>query len=171
MAALRSSDLPADIKPVFLLSSCLAGIDCTYNGDSKVDQSLKRLVDRRMAIAICPEMLGGSPARRPQCEISCGDGHDVIAGKAKVITKEGRDISARMIKGAERSLAAARRFGIEKAILKSKSPSCGNGTIYDGTFRNKLKSGDGVTAALFKENGIQVSDERGSAAWLAKFSL
>lgn len=161
MAFPRKNNRSIRSAPEYLISACLVGVDCTYNGVGRLDPTLKRLAEGGAAIAICPEMLGGSPARRPSCEISGGDGHDVISGKAIVLTKDGADITSRMIKGAGESLAIARRFSVRKAILKSKSPSCGIGCIHDGTFRGILKKGDGVTAALFIQSGIKVFDERG----------
>ena len=135
-------------------------MNCTYNGKNKLKKRVKKLVDSFIALPVCPEILGGSPVPRVTCEISGGGGNDVLDGTAKVITPSGRDISKKMILGARKTLLLARRYGIRKAILKSKSPSCGYGRIYDGSFRRVLKKGDGVTAALLRRNKIKIYSEK-----------
>lgn len=97
-------------------------------------------------IPICPEQLGGLPTPRPASEI-IGD---------KVINNEGTDVTSNYQKGAEEALKIAKLLGIKKALLKAKSPSCGNGKIYDGTFSGTLIDGDGITTKLLKENNIEV---------------
>jgi uncharacterized protein YbbK (DUF523 family) len=104
-------------------------------------------------------MDGGLGTPRPAAEIVGGDGHDVLAGRARVITEEGRDVTAEYVRGAERALEAARDAGASKAILKSRSPSCGCGAVYDGSFTRTRRTGDGVTAALLIENGIEVTSD------------
>jgi uncharacterized protein YbbK (DUF523 family) len=88
-----------------------------------------------------------------------GDGHDVLAGTAKVVTRAGTDVTDRYVAGARLALERAQQVGARKAILKSRSPSCGTGAIYDGTFTRTRQAGDGVTAALLKEHGIEVVTE------------
>jgi len=144
----------------YLVSACLAGIRCTYNANHKLKKKIQRLTEDGMAIAICPEILGGSKVPRRVCEIQGGDGYDVLDGSAKAIECSGRNISKVLIKGARRALGAAKRYGITKAILKSKSPSCGCGRIYDGTFTRRLIKGDGVTTALLRRNGISIFTEK-----------
>lgn len=104
----------------------------------------------------CPEVDGGLGTPRPAAEIVGGDGHDVLDGKARVVTEGGRDVTAEYVRGAELALAAARAAGATTAILKSRSPSCGRGRIYDGSFTRTAVVGDGVTAALLQRNGIEV---------------
>lgn len=116
-------------------------------------------MEKEGLIPVCPEVFGGLTTPRTPNEIVGGDGDDVIDGEAKVITKDGEDVTEEFIKGARRALEIARIFNIKKAILKQRSPSCGNGKIYDGTFSGNLIEGDGVTAALFKRNGIEVISE------------
>jgi len=115
-----------------------------------------KLVEKCEAIAICPEKLGGLPTPRNPMEIVGGSGEDVLDGKAKVVDSQGNDMTAEMIKGAQETVRVANEWGIRDALLAPKSPSCGCGKIYDGTFSGKLKMGDGVTAALLKRSGIRV---------------
>jgi uncharacterized protein YbbK (DUF523 family) len=86
-------------------------------------------------------------------------GEEVLKGNGKVINKKGEDVTDYFLKGAYRTLDLAKRYKIKKAILKAKSPSCGKGNIYDGSFSGKLKQGNGVTTALLLKNNIQVKTE------------
>lgn len=139
-----------------LVSACLLGETCRYDGRSKPNKEVILLSKKEELIPVCPELLGGLDAPRGPSEITGGDGNDVLEGRAKVMSKDGRDVSEFSIKGARAVLEVAQKEGITEAHLKSKSPSCGCGKIYDGTFSGKLKTGDGVTAALLKKNGIRV---------------
>lgn len=132
-----------------LCSSCLLGIRCRYDGKSKPDKKIIGLSRKEALIPVCPEQLGGLPTPRENSEIK---------GK-RVITASGKDKTENMKKGAEETLKIAKLFNIKQAILKQKSPSCGCGKIYDGTFSRKLIKGDGVTTALLKKNGIKVVSE------------
>lgn len=105
---------------------------------------------------VCPEVDGGLGTPRPPAEIVGGDGADVLAGRAQVMTVDGADVTEAYIAGADRALVAAQRSGARAAILKARSPSCGCGAIYDGTFSRTLTPGDGVTAALLQAHGIEV---------------
>lgn len=118
------------------------------------------LVKKGLAVPFCPEQLGGLPTPRYASEIQQGSGEDVLEGRARVINQTGRDVTENFIRGAEESLKLARILGTKFAILKSKSPSCGYGEIYDGSFRGVLVKGNGVTAALFMKNGIKVITEK-----------
>jgi uncharacterized protein YbbK (DUF523 family) len=161
MAIRRNKKTKRDTQAyAYLVSACLAGIRCTYKGGHKLERKILRLVEESKALPVCPELLGGSGIPRPNCEIKDGDGEDVLDGRAKVITRSGRDISKILIKGAKRTLGIAKKYGIKKAVLKSKSPSCGCARIYDGTFSRRLKKGDGVTAALLRRNRISVFTEK-----------
>lgn len=139
-----------------LVSACLAGRACRYDGSADRDSAVGRLVAEGRAILVCPEEDGGLGTPRPPAEIVGGDGHDVLAGKARVVTRHGLDVTAEYIRGAELALAAAREAGAATAVLKSRSPSCGRGCVYDGTFTRTTTDGDGVTAALLQSNGIRV---------------
>jgi uncharacterized protein YbbK (DUF523 family) len=147
------------LEPI-LVSACLAGCKCRYDGGADLTKKVSDLVAEGRAIQVCPEEDGGLPTPRPPAEIVGGDGHDVLAGRARVMTADGRDVTDIYLKGAEIALEAARAAGVKKAVLKSRSPSCGKGVVYDGTFSRTRTQGDGVTAALLTQNGIQVVTER-----------
>ncbi len=144
-----------------LVSACLAGRRCRFDGSSDPDDEVASLVAEGRAVLVCPEVDGGLGTPRPAAEIQGGDGHDVLAGRARVVTKEGKDVTAQYMKGAERALDAARQAGATNAILKARSPSCGCGAIYDGTFTRTRRPGDGVTAALLRAHGVEVVTEDG----------
>lgn len=135
---------------MYLVSACLAGINCKYSGSNNEDKMIVDLVKQGKAIPICPEQLGGLPTPRPSCEIVIQD------GVMKVLTKEGQDCTGEFTEGAEKTLAIAQIIGADIAILQPRSPSCGCGQIYDGTFTGRLIEGDGLTAELLMENGIKV---------------
>lgn len=138
------------------LSACLTGVNCMYNGKNKLHSFFARMCDEGKVVAACPEVLGGFEIPHSPSEIFDGDGLDVLEGDAKVMSREGRDVTEIFLKGAQRVMDLIREHKIKKAVLKSKSPSCGCGLIYDGSFSDRLVSGDGVTAALLKMNGITV---------------
>lgn len=147
--------IPFGDRPV-LVSACLAGRACRFDGSSSKDDRLGRLVAEGRAVLVCPEEDGGLATRRPPAEIVGGDGHDVLSGRARVVTRDGADVTEAYLRGARAALDAARRTGAEVAILKARSPSCGKGCIYDGSFTRAPTEGDGVTTALLEANGIRV---------------
>lgn len=140
-----------------LVSSCLAGVPCRYNGKAKADPKIVDAVARGEAVAACAEELGNLPTPRPAAEIVGGDGADVLEGRAAVIDINGEDVSTQFITGAQQVAELATEQGITHAILQDRSPSCGCGAIYDGSHTGKLIEGDGVLAALLKRRGIKVS--------------
>ncbi len=144
---------------VFLVSACLLGIPCRYDGAACPHDQLQALATRGDVLPICPEVVGGLPIPRPPAEIQGGDGGDVLDGQAQVVNVEGKDVTAEFLAGAQRALRIVQRCGIQEAILKARSPSCGVGQIYDGSFSGRLVEGDGVTAALLKREGIIVKNE------------
>jgi uncharacterized protein YbbK (DUF523 family) len=144
----------------FLVSACLAGINCTFRGKNNLNDNVKKLVDNGEAVALCPEVFGSLGVPRENIELRGGDGNDILDGKAKAISSSGRDVTKDVVAGAHKVVEIVKRYGINKAILKSNSPTCGVGRIYDGTFSNTLKNGDGVLAALLKRNGIKVITEK-----------
>jgi len=141
-----------------LCSACLIGVKCNYRGEGNVSGKVLKLLERETLIPVCPEQLGGLPTPRENAEI-VGDGYMVLEGRGKVITCSGRDVTSNFVRGAEETLKIVKLYGISSAVLKQGSPSCGSGKIYDGTFSGKLVSGDGVTAALLKRNGVRVLSE------------
>lgn len=143
-----------------LVSACLCGINCKYNANNNENPHLTELMMKGQLIPLCPEQLGGLSTPRKACEISGGTGLDVLEGRARVINSDADDVTENFIRGAEESLRIAQKMGITRAILQRRSPSCGVGKIYDGSFASCLIDGDGVTAALLIKNGITViSDE------------
>lgn len=142
---------------MILISGCLAGVCCRYNQGHNGDDHVLEMMKKQPSIIVCPEQLGGLATPREPAEIVGGDGFDVLEGKACVKNAAGEDVTENFIKGAEETLKIARLYGITKGILKSGSPSCGSGVIYDGSFSKTKKEGDGVTTALLKRNGIEVT--------------
>ena len=134
-----------------LISACLLGFECKYCGGSNklTEQQLAALGERFRLIPVCPETAGGLPTPRDPSE-RLGD---------KVVSNQGRDVTAQYHKGAETALWLARRYGCKAALLKEKSPSCGSGQIYDGSFTGKLIPGDGVAAEELKKEGLIVFGE------------
>lgn len=152
--------LPKVRPELVLVSACLAGCACRHDGSSNPDPEVARLVAEGRAVQICPERDGGLPTPRPPAEIVGGDGHDVLAGRARVKAADGTDVTDTYIKGARRALEVVRSSGATRAILKARSPSCGKGVIYDGTFSHERTEGDGVTTALLTQHGIRVGTEQ-----------
>ncbi len=145
---------------MILVSGCLVGMLCRYDGNaSESNARLKKMVEDGEAIPVCPEQLGGLSTPRPIQEIQGGEGIDVINGKARVVNAKGEDVTKQFISGAGHVLAIAEDNNISEAVFRSKSPACGCGRIYDGTFRSRLKEGDGVATALLKRHGIKVMTE------------
>lgn len=142
-----------------ICSACLLGIKCRYDGESKANEKVLELSQKEILIPVCPEQLGGQSTPRKDAEIYSGNGNDVLENKAKVVEPSGNNVTTEFINGAEEVLKIAKLFNINEAILKQKSPSCGCGKIYDGTFSKNLINGDGVTTALLKKNGIKVISE------------
>ncbi len=132
-----------------LVSGCLLGIDCRYKGDNCKDERILELSKRHTLIFVCPEQMGGLPTPREPSEQLDG----------RVVCKSGRDVTREFEAGAEAALKIARLNGVKLAILKERSPSCGSGTIYDGSFGGVRVPGDGVFARLLKQNGIRVLSE------------
>jgi len=140
-------------KIEYLVSACLCGIPCRYDGKSTKDPKTEKLVRMRKALPICPEVLGGLPIPRAAMDIARGEGKDVLAGNAPVISRNGEDVTPFLLRGAFASLRIAQRFGVKTAILKQRSPSCGCGQIKR---KARRVGGDGVTTALLKREGIKV---------------
>lgn len=139
-----------------IASACLVGIKCRYDGEAREDANIKKMYEDGLVVPVCPECLAKLPVPRCPSEIVGGDGKDVLAGRACVKAQDGSDRTNEFIAGAQNTLETAQKNGAERAYLKSKSPSCGLGRIYDGTFSGTLREGDGVTSALLKNHGIEV---------------
>lgn len=136
-------------QPPIIVSACLAGIFCRYNGEVEGDPRVEEMVRNGEAVPFCPEAMGGLPTPRNPCEIR-GD---------KVMDNQDNDCTVQFERGAEEGLRLARMYGCTEAILKARSPSCGSGIIYDGTFTSTRIPGNGVFARLLKANNITVRSE------------
>lgn len=134
-----------------LISACLLGFSCKYSGGSNrlSDGQLARLRECFRLIPVCPETAGGLPTPREPSE-RLGD---------KVFSRQGRDVTEEYHEGAQTAVALARRYGCRAALLKEKSPSCGSGLIYDGSFTGRLTQGDGLAAERLKEAGLIIFGE------------
>jgi uncharacterized protein YbbK (DUF523 family) len=130
---------------------------CRYDGRSKTDQEVVARVEEGEAVAACPEVLGGLSTPRRPAEIVGGDADDVLDGTARVVDDTGLDVTPEYIAGAQRMLAIANAIGARRAMLHDRSPSCGTTARYDGTFTGRLVDGVGVTAALLRRYGVDVS--------------
>lgn len=144
---------------MIIVSACLTGSKCRYNGGSNTNSEVLKYIADKPWVPVCPEQLGGLAIPRDPAEIVDGTGEDVLAGKAKVLTKKGEDFTEAFIKGAQETLRIAQAVGATTAILKERSPSCGSCQIYNGTFQKERISGMGVTAALLTQHGIHVCNE------------
>lgn len=136
---------------MYIVSSCLVGINCRYDGGNNLNEKVIKLVKEGKAIPVCPEMLGGLKIPRVPAEIVKNED-----GKRKVINKNGEDVTTEFIKGAMKTVAIAKILEADKAVMKKNSPSCGYGKIYDGTFSNSLVEGNGITIELLIENGVEI---------------
>lgn len=145
---------------MIIVSACLCGVNCKYSGGNNFNEKVMHLFQQGKAVLVCPEQMGGLSTPRLPSEIIGGTGADVLDGKCRVMTINCQDdVTDRFTKGAEETLKLAKKCGASLAILKSRSPSCGHGTIYDGSFTGTKIDGNGVTAELLERNGIKVITE------------
>ena len=133
-------------KPVYLVSACLIGLRTRYDAQVKPDPKCLEILQDAQLIPVCPEQLGGLPTPRTPADLEGGDGYDVIRGKARVVTRDGIDVTESFLLGAHQVLEIARKLKVEAVLFKSKSPSCG------------LTPRIGVTAALLDLNSIEVRE-------------
>ena len=139
-----------DREQIILVSACLAGEFCRWDGGTNLVPEIKALVDTGKAVTVCPEKLGGLPTPRlPSERLGC-----------RVVSSEGVDVTAEFRRGAEEALRVCKEHGCRLAILKAKSPSCGKDLIHNGLFDGGLVPGEGMTAQLLMENGITVMTEQ-----------
>ncbi|MDH1264600.1 DUF523 domain-containing protein [Pseudomonas sp. GD03944] len=143
-----------------LVSRCLLGHHVRYDGGAHGPFGvLQRWQAEGRIVPLCPEVAGGLPTPRPPAEIPGGQGAAVLDGVVQVVTVDGEDVTAAFVEGAEQALALVQRHGIRLALLKARSPSCGNLENYDGTFTGRKVAGEGVTAALLRRAGVRVFNE------------
>jgi len=133
-------------KEKILVSACLLGVNCKYDGGNNYSKEIDEFLKDYDVIPICPEIMGGLPTPRVASEIL----------EERVITKDGKDVTKEYVKGANECLFLAKKYNVGKALLKLRSPSCGYGQIYDGTFSHNLIEKNGVTSELLKKNGIEI---------------
>lgn len=137
------------MREKLLISACLLGENCKYSGGNNYEPLTEALGKRFELVPVCPERLGGLTSPRDPAE---------RAGE-RVLSRAGEDWTAAFRLGAERTLEIARREGISQAVLKERSPSCGCGAVYDGTFTGTVVPGDGVAAELLKRHGVHIRGE------------
>ena len=131
-----------------LISACLLGVCCRYDGASKPHPLAAALAERHTLVPVCPAQLGGLPTPRPPA-----------ARRDGRVATQSADVTEQYRRGAEETLKLCKLFDCQAAVLKERSPSCGRGQVYDGTFTGALTTGDGVTAALLAAHGIPVYGE------------
>ena len=148
--------MTATSKNAVLISACLMGVRCRYDGGRKPLDCLDKLMDQHVLIPVCPEVLGGLPTPRVPAE----------RRGERVVTKDGGDVTAQYFRGAAEVLRLAQRLGCTVAVLKERSPSCGSGQIYDGSFTGTLTQGFGVAAESLRCAGIRVIGESQLAEFL-----
>ncbi len=151
---------------MILVSACLLGHRVKYNGGDNLDSLLLKYSDKGRFFPICPEVLARLPVPRYPMELDHSTGKKVLAGKGIAKDTNGMDTTSYLVEGAKRALEMAEANHARIAILKESSPSCGVHTIYDGSFLGRKVRGEGVTAALFLENGIRVYSEKDLTAEL-----
>lgn len=145
---------------MYLISACLCGINCKYNGLNNLNDKCLELLRKGEALLVCPEQLGGLNTPRIPSEI-LGNAKDIIElNKGKVINKEVKDVTKEFLKGAKETLKIAKEANIKKAILKESSPSCGRNFVYDGSFTGNKIKGKGITAYLLEKEGIEIISEK-----------
>ena len=148
-----------------LVSRCLLGHKVRYDGgahgpsDGAAIRLLQRWQDEGRIVPLCPEVAGGLPTPRRPAEIAGGQGGAVLDGRLPVLTDDGADVTAAFVAGAEIALRLVQQHGLRVAVLKARSPSCGNTHNYDGHFNGTLVAGEGVTAALLKRHCVRVFNE------------
>jgi uncharacterized protein YbbK (DUF523 family) len=138
-----------------IVSACLVGINCRFDGKSKLDRHLLEVFENGELLPVCPEQLGGLPTPRVPAKMVGGDGYDVLDGKTKLVNEKNENVTKNFVRGATEVLRIAKLLNIEEAILESESPSCGSKKTYDEASRSSIKC-DGVLTALLKRNGIHV---------------
>lgn len=144
---------------MILISACLCGVNCKYNGKNNLNEKALKLFKEGKAVLVCPEQLGGQETPRVAHEIINSTGAEVLDGNAKILGPEGDDATEQFIRGAYETLKIAKECDAKIAVLKARSPSCGLSKIYDGSFTGRKKDGNGVTAELLARNGIEIYTE------------
>lgn len=145
----------SEVRQSILVSACLLGIPCRYDGKSKPVEQVQQLEEEYDVIPVCPEQMGGLVCPRTPSE------QQVVDSCVRIVSSDGEDRTQAFELGAQKTVEVARRYSCKHAVLKAKSPSCGSETVYDGTFAGKLVSGSGIAAKALTEAGISVLSEYG----------
>ncbi|MBO4915979.1 MAG: DUF523 domain-containing protein [Oscillospiraceae bacterium] len=135
---------------MLVVSKCLAGAACRYDGKDNLVPEIRALVEAGEAVAVCPEVLGGLPTPRTPSELQPG---------GRIVNRQGEDVTEQFVSGAERAMAICREHGCTGAVLKARSPSCGKGEIYDGSFTGTRVPGNGVFAQMLLNADVPVMTE------------
>ena len=143
-------------EETILVSACLLGVACRYNGVSRNNERVIEYLRGKRFVPICPESLSGLPVPREPADYDTGDGSQVKCGRARIVSRDGRDWTKEFLRGANEAMKIARLVGATRAILKERSPSCGVHQVY---VRGKLVSGKGLLTALLEQEGIEVESE------------
>jgi uncharacterized protein YbbK (DUF523 family) len=149
----------AAAKEPLLVSACLLGLCTRLDGRHNLRLPVLALAERFCLVPVCPEQLGGLATPRGPAEIQDGAGAEVLRGSARVVTAEGADVTDAFLRGARAVGEVARLTGATRAVLKARSPSCGVGETYDGSFSRQLRRGSGVTAQALAESGVELWTE------------
>jgi uncharacterized protein YbbK (DUF523 family) len=162
---------------MIIVSSCLVGINSRYDQKSNSHPQLIEEMSSGGLLPLCPEQLGGMPTPRIPCEVRGGTAGELLQqyhqedgdSLVRVINRAGRDVTAQFVKGAEEVARLADFYGVRAAVLKARSPSCGCGRVYDGSFSRQLIEGNGVTAELLLQHGVTViTEEDYTPEWMEK---
>ena len=151
---------------MIIVSACLLGTKCRYDGESRSNETVLSMIPGEILIPVCPEQLGGLSTPRSPSEIVGGDGRDVLNGAARVIDKDGSDVTSFFIRGAGEALKIARLLNITTAAMKENSPSCG---VFHIMRKGERAEGPGVASALFVQNGIEVVSSERINEYLAQY--
>jgi len=151
----RARWMPDESPPMerVLVSACLLGLRSRYDGEAKPRDDALELLDGRVCVPVCPEQMGGLPTPRAKSHLTGGDGWAVLAGKAKVLSDSGQDVTPEFLRGAQECVKLAKLFSATHAYLKQRSPSCGWGVV---TVDGKVCEGVGVAAAALEAAGVQI---------------
>jgi uncharacterized protein YbbK (DUF523 family) len=146
-------------EPIIMVSACLLGVKCRYDGKAKPVGRLVRRLEGCRIVPFCPECLGGLSIPRLPAEIQNGEGATVLTGESRVVNSRGEDCTLQFLQGARRTVELYRENRPQYVLLKANSPSCGAGRIYDGSFSGRFRPGDGVAAAMLRQEGALLHTE------------